>query len=81
MFEAVRKTKRTCLAFKILAAGRLSERREWVEEAFRSTFASIKPGDGVIIGIYDRYSDQPAEDAAFTRRFGGAAPKVAAGKS
>jgi hypothetical protein len=70
MFEAVRKAKRTCLAFKILAAGRLSERKDWVERAFRETYAGIKPTDGVIIGIYDRYSDQPAEDAELVRRYG-----------
>jgi hypothetical protein len=69
MFKAVQQTKRTCLAFKILAAGRLSEHPEWVEQAFRQTLAAIKPGDGIIVGIYDRYSDQPAEDAAFVRRF------------
>jgi hypothetical protein len=70
MFQSIRQTKRTCLAFKILAAGRLSERQAWVEQAFRDTFASIKPGDGVIVGIYDRYTDQPAEDADYVRRFG-----------
>ena len=32
--------------------------QEWVEQAFRETFAAIKPSDGVIVGIYDRYSDQ-----------------------
>jgi hypothetical protein len=69
MFRVMRQTKRPCLAFKILAAGRLSERKAWVEKAFRETFKSIKPNDGVIIGIYDRYSDQPAEDADYTRRF------------
>ena len=69
MFKAMRQTKRPCLAFKILAAGRLSDRREWVEQAFRETFTSIKPNDGAIVGIYDRYSDQPAEDAEFVRRF------------
>jgi len=72
MFKAIRATKRPCLAFKILAAGRLSDRKEWVERAFRETLSSIKPTDGVIIGIYDRYSDQPAECAALVRRFGGA---------
>ena len=72
MFTAMRQTKRPCLAFKILAAGRLSERKEWVRKAFRETFESIKPGDGVIVGIYDRYSDQPAEDAAYVRRYGAA---------
>ncbi len=70
MFRAIRQTARPCLAFKILAAGRLSERPEWVEDAFRRTFEAIKPTDAVIVGIYDRYSDQPAENAALTRRFG-----------
>jgi hypothetical protein len=70
MFAAVRRTAKPCLAFKILAAGRLSDRKHLVEGAFRETFAAIKPIDGVIVGIYDRYSDQPAENAAFTKRFG-----------
>jgi len=69
MFRAMRQTKRPCLAFKILAAGRLSERKQWVEQAFRETFESIKPNDGVIVGIYDKFSDQPAEDAEYVRRF------------
>jgi len=73
MFKAMRQTKRPCLAFKILAAGRLSERKDWVERAFRETFQSIKPNDAVIIGIYDRYSDQAGEGAALVRRFGGKA--------
>jgi len=74
MFKAMRQTKRPCLAFKILAAGRLSERKEWVERAFRDTFRSIKPNDGAIVGIYDHYSDQPAECADLVRRF--AAPNA-----
>jgi hypothetical protein len=69
MFKAIRQTERPCLAFKILAAGRLSERRSWVEQAFRQTLESIKPTDGIIVGIYDQYSDQPAENAAMVRRF------------
>ncbi|MEN6494631.1 MAG: hypothetical protein ABFD16_10100 [Thermoguttaceae bacterium] len=51
MFKVVQATKRPCLAFKILAAGRLSERRPWIEQAFRETFAAIKPSDAVIVGI------------------------------
>jgi hypothetical protein len=70
MFKAIRQTKRPCLAFKILAAGRLSERQQWVEQAFRDTIQSIKPSDGVIVGIYDQYSDQPADNAAMVRKFG-----------
>ncbi len=69
MYKAVRHTKRPCLAFKILAAGRLSDRQEWVEQAFRQAFQSIKPGDGVIVGMYDRYTDQPNDNATLTRQF------------
>jgi hypothetical protein len=69
MYKAVQRTKRPCLAFKILAAGRLSDRREWVEQAFQESFKSIKPSDGVIVGMYDRYTDQPADNAALARRF------------
>lgn len=70
MFRSIQQTARPCLAFKILAAGRLSDRQHWVEAAFRDTYAGIKRSDGVIIGIYDRYSDQAAENAAYARKFG-----------
>ena len=70
MFKVMQQTKRPCLAFKILAAGRLSDRAEWVERAFRDTYAAIKSSDAVIVGMYDRYTDQPAENAEFARRFG-----------
>lgn len=69
MYRAIQATRRPCLAFKILAAGRLSDRKPWVEEAFRETFAHIKPSDAVIVGVYDRYSDQPGENADYVRRF------------
>lgn len=74
MYRAVRQTKKPCLAFKILAAGRLSEKSQWVERAFRQSLESIKPSDGLIVGIYDRYSDQPAENAALVRRYGTGQP-------
>jgi len=69
MCQAIRQTRRTCLAFKILAAGRLCESPQQVAQAFEFTFANIKPNDGVIVGMYPEYSDQPGENAALTRRF------------
>ena len=72
MFQAMRNAPRPCLAFKILAAGRLCDRPDTVERAFRETYQGIKPTDAVIVGIYDRYSDQPGEDAGFARRYGNA---------
>jgi hypothetical protein len=70
MFRMIRQTKRPCFAFKILAAGRLSNTPESVETAFRDTFAAIKPGDGVIVGMYDEYSDQPLANAGYARKYG-----------
>jgi hypothetical protein len=75
MFQAIRNTKRPCLAFKILAAGRFSWHREWVERAFRQTFQSIKPTDAVIVGIYNEFSDEPAENAELVRRYGSSMAK------
>ncbi|MFH1569545.1 MAG: hypothetical protein ABIL09_16230, partial [Gemmatimonadota bacterium] len=69
MFAAMRGTERPCLAFKILAAGRLSDRPEWVEEAFASSLRQMKPTDALIVGIYPEYEDQPAIDAGHVRRF------------
>ncbi|MGD8239084.1 MAG: hypothetical protein PVH68_11060 [Armatimonadota bacterium] len=69
MCNVLRQTPKPCLAFKILAAGRLCNRRETVEAAFKSTFEMIKPTDAVIVGMYPRFSDQAAENAAFTRKF------------
>ena len=70
MFKMIRQTKRPCLAFKILAAGRVCDKPETVEAAFRDTFANIKPIDGVIVGMYDEFSDQPLEDANLVRKYG-----------
>jgi hypothetical protein len=70
MCEAIRQTAKTCLAFKILAAGRLCDSADQVEAAFRFTLENIKPQDAAIVGIYPEYSDQVAEDVALTLRYG-----------
>jgi hypothetical protein len=59
MYGAMRQTKRPCFAFKILAAGRVSN----VEQAFRTAFASIKPIDGVFIGLFPLMKDEVKENA------------------
>ncbi len=66
MFRAIQQTKRPCLAFKIMAAGR----RHDVARAFQETFVAIKATDAIIVGIYDRYTDQAAENTALARRCG-----------
>ena len=69
MYAVMRQTDKPCLAFKILAAGRLCDRPEWVEAAFKSTFQQIKANDAVIVGMYPEYEDQVAINAEYVRRF------------
>ena len=70
MWEAMRQTRKPCLAFKILAAGRLCDRQETVERAFEDTFSHIKPNDAVIVGMYPQYEDQVRINTDLVRRFG-----------
>jgi hypothetical protein len=74
MFKAMRQTKRPCLAYKVLAAGRAADTPRQVDAAFQFAFDNIKPNDGIIIGMYPRYFDQVTDNAARVRRIlGGAA--------
>ena len=68
MCEVVRAVKRPCLAFKILGGGRRAERPEDTASCFEFAFRNIKPTDAVIVGMFPRFRDEPAEDAAHTRR-------------
>ena len=70
MYKAIRQTKKPCLAYKILAAGRKAQTPESIEQAFRDAFANIKPTDAIIVGMYDRYMDQIAENCGYVRSFG-----------
>jgi hypothetical protein len=61
MYRFMRQTKKPCFAFKILAAGRIDD--AGVEQAFRTAFESIKPNDGVFIGLFPKVKDQVRENA------------------
>jgi len=70
MTDVIRKSRKPCLAYKILAAGRLCWTPQAVEEAFRFAFSNIKPTDGVIVGMFPRFADEPSENTALTRKHG-----------
>jgi hypothetical protein len=70
MTEVMRQVDRPCLGFKILAAGRKCSGARVVKEAFEFAFEHIKPTDGVIVGMYPRFSDQVSENAGYARQFG-----------
>lgn len=70
MFEVMRQTDKPCFAFKILAAGRLCDHQDTVEQAFKSTFERIKPNDAVIVGMYPEYEDQVSINVEYVEKFG-----------
>jgi hypothetical protein len=68
MCAAVRRAKKPCLVYKVLAAGRKCSSPKDVRTAFEFAFHNIKPIDGTIIGLYPRfYPDQIADDTRIVR--------------
>ena len=67
MFKVIQSTRKPCLAYKLLAAGRRIESRMQVRAAFEVAFKNIKPTDAVIVGMYQQLSDQVGENAAIVR--------------
>ncbi len=70
MCETISKATKTCLAFKILAAGRTCDNPEQVRKAFEFVLGHIKPTDAVIVGMYPRYTDEIKENADVVRTYG-----------
>jgi hypothetical protein len=70
MSAVVRQVKRPCLVFKILAAGHLCWDDASVASAFDYAFSHIKRGDGVIVGMYPRFTDEIAKNVELTLKYG-----------
>ena len=64
MYKVMRATRKPCFAFKILAAGRVTN----PEQAFRTAYESIKPNDGVFVGLFPRAKDEVRENAERVHR-------------
>jgi hypothetical protein len=69
MFRTIQATSKPCLVYKVLAAGRRIGSPAEVRGCFEEAFANIKPTDAVIVGMYQQFGDQVAEDAALVREF------------
>ncbi|MEX0324272.1 MAG: twin-arginine translocation signal domain-containing protein [Puniceicoccaceae bacterium] len=70
MCPAILKTDKPVLAYKILAAGRLTDRKPDIEKAFKYAFQNIKPKDGVIVGMFPKFRDEVTESARLTIQYG-----------
>lgn len=66
MYSFFRQTSKPCVAYKILAAGRVQN----VEHAFQTAYAGIKPIDFVCVGMFPRTKDEVKENAQFATRYG-----------
>jgi hypothetical protein len=66
MYRVMRQTAKPCFAFKILAAGRIGD--GGIEQAFRTAFESIKPTDGVYVGMFPKFKDEVRENSEIVHR-------------
>jgi hypothetical protein len=67
MFKVIRSTRKPCLAYKVLAAGRRVGSAAEVRKCLETAMANIKPTDAIIVGMYQQLGDQVGENAAFVR--------------
>lgn len=67
MAAALRAVAKPCLGFKIMAASRNGATPETTRAAFEFAFANLKPNDAVVVGMFQKYRNQVAENAAIVR--------------
>jgi hypothetical protein len=67
MLTQIQAAKRPCLAYKVLAAGRADLSPAGIRRTFQETLERIKPTDGMIIGMFQQFSDQVAMNARIVR--------------
>jgi len=68
MIQQIQSTSKPCLVFKILGAGRKTKSKKDLESAFRNAFETIKPTDAVIVGMFQKYTNQVEQNADLVRR-------------
>ena len=74
MTATLRQLDKPCVGFKILAAGRHCANEAQLEDAFRYAFEHLKPTDAVVVGVFQKYANQVAQNAAIVQRLLGVAP-------
>jgi len=68
MLKTIRQVSKPCIAFKVLGANRHCGSPAEVEAALRLTFERIKPTDVVLVGMWQKYKDQVAENVGLVKR-------------
>jgi hypothetical protein len=68
MVRIIRQLPKPAIAFKILGANRHCATPAGVEGAIRFAFAHIKPTDVILLGMWQKYKDQVAENVGYVRK-------------
>ena len=73
MLEVIKKVDKPCIAYKLLAGGQAligqnpEERETTIKRLFKETYDNIKPNDIACIGIFQRDTDQLAQNTRILR--------------
>ena len=67
MFRVIQATRKPCLVYKVLAAGRRVSTAAEVRRCFETALSNIKPTDALIVGMYQQLGDQVGENAGIVR--------------
>lgn len=62
MTDVMKKVKKPCLGFKILAAGRSCKTSDEVKESFQYAYKNIKKEDAIVVGMFQKYKNQIKEN-------------------
>ena len=68
MTAVLRQVPKPCIGHKILAADRRCADEQVLEEAFSYAFAGLKPSDAAVVGMFQKYSNQVAQNARIVRK-------------
>jgi hypothetical protein len=67
MFRVVQATRKPCLVYKVLAAGRRIATPAEIRLCFDTALRNIKATDALIVGMYQQHGDQVGENATVVR--------------
>jgi len=68
MARVLGRVSKPAIAYKVLGANRHCQTPEGVEAAIRFAFERLKATDVVLLGMWQKYKDQVAENTAFSRK-------------
>jgi hypothetical protein len=67
MFRVIQATRKPCLVYKVLAAGRRVSTPAEIRRCFETALGNIKATDALIVGMYQQLGDQVGDNAATIR--------------